>query len=196
MDQKPFFVNQEHFLLYSFYEPPWLDLCKSDDFMSIDLVIFRDMKMPQTNHSSHIVHWYMVEHSGACCEHTDRLKISLSLLFAKKVLIYLYFFVRNRNHMKPFRNGRYLENASVQKIGTASQKHHEKLIKTLLLNYYLHLTHFFILGKFLGFCEGEIDKLKIKLSKSPSVKRPGQTGDHHFRPLCFQTSQPQEEHMT
>ena len=100
-DQKPFFVNQEYFL-YSFYEPPWLDLCKSDDFMSIDLVIFRDMKMPQTNHSSHIVHWYMVEHSGACCEHTDRLKISLSLSFAKKVLIYLYFFVRNRSHMKPF----------------------------------------------------------------------------------------------
>ena len=59
--------------------------------MSIDLVIFRDMKMPQTNHSSHIVHWYMVEHSGACCEHTDRLKISLSLSFAKKVLIYPYF---------------------------------------------------------------------------------------------------------
>ena len=100
MDQKPFFVNQEHFLLHSFYEPPWLDLCKSDDFMSIDLVIFRDMKMPQTNHSSHIVHWYMVEHSGACCEHTDRLKISLSLLFAKKVLP--VFFVRNKSHMKPF----------------------------------------------------------------------------------------------
>ena len=70
--------------------------------MSIDLVIFRDMKMPQTNHSSHIVHWYMVEHSGACCEHTDRLKISLSLSFAKKVLIYLYLLSDIRSHMKPF----------------------------------------------------------------------------------------------
>ena len=64
------------------------------------------MKMPQTNHSSHIVHWYMVEHSGACCEHTDRLKISLSLSFAKKVLIYLYFFV---THKEPYETLQYLE---------------------------------------------------------------------------------------